>query len=157
MATFFLHGLDSSGRGTKGCYFSAHFPRIVCPDFSGDLANRLQQFSTISAQHQSLTLIGSSFGGLMATVFAIAHPERVRKLILLAPALNFDGYAAPQTMVNTPTLVIIGKQDIVTPPAVVLPLARKTFANLKEHLVEDDHLLHNTYSTLPWHELLADC
>jgi len=156
MTTFFLHGLDSSGRGTKGSYFSENFPRVVCPNFSGDLGERLNQFTTLSAKYQDLILIGSSFGGLMATCFAIEHPERVQQLILLAPALNFCDYTPPQAKLKVPTLLVIGKQDVVTPPELVLPLARKTFACLKEQLVEDDHLLHDTFSALPWQELLFD-
>ncbi|SHO51307.1 alpha/beta fold hydrolase [Desulfopila aestuarii] len=156
MSIFFLHGLDSSGQGAKGRYFSEKFPQVLCPDFSGDLKERLHQFATLSANHQNLTLIGSSFGGLMATCFAIAHPERVQQLILLAPALNFGDYTPPQTLLNVPTLLVIGKQDVVTPPNLVLPLARKTFANLKEQLVEDDHMLHHAFYAIPWQELLFD-
>lgn len=156
MTTFFLHGLDSSGRGTKGSYFSNNFPQVVCPDFTGDLQERVSQFQTLSAEHQDLILIGSSFGGLMATCFAVAHPRRVEQLILLAPALNYGAFTPPQTMLHVPTLLVIGKQDIVTPPELVLPLARQTFANLTEQLTEDDHLLRETFYALPWQELLYD-
>jgi pimeloyl-ACP methyl ester carboxylesterase len=37
------------------------------------------------------TLIGSSMGGRIAWVFAASHPDRVAKLVLLAP----DGFASP--------------------------------------------------------------
>ena len=36
--TYFLHGLDSSGSGTKGRFFALNFPHVVCPDFAGPLA-----------------------------------------------------------------------------------------------------------------------
>jgi len=35
---------------------------------------------------QDLTIIGYSMGGAIATAFAAAHPDRVRQLVLLAPA-----------------------------------------------------------------------
>jgi len=155
MTTFFLHGLDSSGRGTKGKYFARHFPEVACPDFSGGLEERLDQFAAVCDGHDRLTLIGSSFGGLMATCFAIRRPERVQRLILLAPALNFAGYAVPEKKIETPTLVVIGRHDTVTPPEQVLPMARRTFAVLEEILADDDHMLHSTFQALNWRELLA--
>jgi len=156
MTTFFLHGLDSSSRGTKGRYFTENFPEVICPDFSGTLDERVEQFTTLCAQHNDLLLVGSSFGGLMATVFAITHPGRVQRLILLAPALNFGGYTPPETMLVIPTLLVIGKNDVVTPPDQVLPLARNTFARLEEQLANDDHMLHDTFQSLPWPELIGN-
>lgn len=154
MTTYFLHGLDSSGRGTKGTFFLRTFPQVRCPDFSGDLATRLTQLQHLCADQRQLTLIGSSFGGLMATCFAIDRPEQVARLILLAPALNFAEYVPPETAIEIPTLLVVGRRDVVTPPDPVLPLARKTFACLEEQLVDDDHMLHDTFRRLPWHELI---
>ncbi|MFV0439069.1 MAG: alpha/beta fold hydrolase [Desulfopila sp.] len=154
MTTFFLHGLDSSAQGTKGRYFSWNFPQVTCADFFGNLAERVDQLTELTSDQAELTLIGSSFGGLMATVFAIANPKRVKRLILLAPALNFAGFTPPQAMLDTPTLLVIGTGDLVTPPELVLPQARKTFVQLTEQLVEDDHMLHNTFQLLPWHDLI---
>lgn len=154
MTTYFLHGLDSSGQGTKGTYFSSNFPHIHCPDFTGELHDRLSQFSALSKETSQLTLIGSSFGGLMATCFAIEHPERIKQLILLAPALNFSGFTPPAQPIGVPTLLVIGNRDDVTPPDPVLPLARSTFSQLEERLVDDDHMLHTTFHKLPWQELL---
>lgn len=154
MTTFFLHGLDSSGRGTKGSYFSENFPQVVCPDFSGGLPERLDTLAALCAEQEGLTLIGSSFGGLMATCFAITNPQKVKQLILLAPALNFAAYVPPENMIAIPTLLVIGTHDVVTPPRQVLPLARKTFSRLEERTVDDDHMLHRTFGTLPWQELI---
>lgn len=156
MSIFFLHGLDSSGRGTKGSYFARHFPEVICPDFIGSLQERLVQFSAISADHGQLTLIGSSFGGLMATIFASRYPARVKKLVLLAPALNFADYTPPATRLRVPALIVIGRDDTVTPPALVLPLARETFTDLEVQLTADDHLLHDTFVTLDWPKLLLN-
>lgn len=154
--TIFLHGLDSSGRGTKGSYIAAHFPEVLCPDFSGSLQDRLDQLALLCTGKRDLVLIGSSFGGLMATCFALAHPGCVRRLILLAPALNFTEYAPPARPLDIPTLLVIGKDDTVTPPELVLPLAERTFAELTVELVDDDHLLHATFSTLPWPALIRE-
>lgn len=152
--TFFLHGLDSSGQGTKGRFFAEHFPHIHCPDFQGNLADRLLRLEEMCQGLANLTFIGSSFGGLMATCYAIHHPQKVARLILLAPALNFGEYRPPLEKLQVPTLLIIGNNDTVTPPARVIPLAQQTFANLEIRREEDDHMLHKTFTALPWHELL---
>jgi len=152
--TYFLHGLDSSGKGTKGRFFTEHFPQVVCPDFVGTLANRLHFLDKICKNQQQIILIGSSFGGLMATHYAIKHPEKILRLILLAPALNFEEYQPPVELLQIPTLLIVGKHDTVTPSTIVAPLATATFANLQICIKDDDHMLHESFTALNWPDLL---
>lgn len=154
MKTYFLHGLDSSSKGTKGQWFTKHFPEMCIPDFEGDLATRLSKLEKLCAGCNDLILVGSSFGGLLATCFAIRHPGRCHSLVLLAPALNFPEFVPPQEMVSTPSILIIGDQDTVTPPDSVLPLARKTFSQLQIFRYEDDHMLHGCFEKLDWKQLL---
>lgn len=154
--TYFLHGLDSSGSGTKGRFFAQTFPHVICPDFTGTLADRLRQLEKSVGDRGQLILIGSSFGGLMATCYALAHPEKTARLILLAPALNFAGYRPPAQLLPTPTFLLIGQNDTVTPVGLVVPLAKATFANLQVRIADDDHLLHATFAQLDWQKLL-DC
>lgn len=151
----FLHGLDSSGKGTKGTYLSERFPDILCPDFSGTLEQRLDQLDNICGDLADLVLIGSSYGGLMATRFAIANPTRVKRIVLLAPALNYENYAPPKEQLKIPALLVIGEEDTVCPPELVLPPAEHTFAELEVILADDDHLLHNTFRDLDWKSLIA--
>jgi len=152
--TYFLHGLDSSGKGTKGRFFAKNFPHVLCPDFEGTLANRLQQLKTLCTNQQQLILVGSSFGGLMATCYATSHPEQVTRLILMAPALNFEGYQPPAELLQIATTLIIGKHDTVTPADLVTPLAEATFANLEIRIEDDDHMLHGSFAALNWRYLL---
>ncbi len=114
------------------------------------------QLDEICKNHQELTLIGSSFGGLMATCYAMKHPEKVSRLILLAPALNFEGYQPPVEPLKIPTVLIIGKHDTVTPAAHVIPLAKATFTQLKVSIEDDDHMLHETFYLLNWKKLLTE-
>lgn len=151
---FFLHGLDSSGNGTKGRFFREHFPEIKRPNFTGDLATRLEALKEQTGQQDNLILIGSSFGGLMATYFAIDYPEKVTRLILLAPALNFEDYRPPSEKNKVPSTLYIGKNDEVTPVNPVVELAQETFKHLTVHLEEDDHFLHRIFQTIPWQHLL---
>ncbi|MBU1641709.1 MAG: alpha/beta fold hydrolase [Proteobacteria bacterium] len=153
--TLFLHGLDSSSRGSKGRFFQSHFPAVNCPDFSGNLDQRLAQLSALCSGIGDLVLIGSSLGGLMASSFAIANPERVSRLILLAPALNFPGFAPPVQKIDVPTLLVMGRDDTVCPPKLVEPLAAATFSNLEVRLGEDDHLLRRMFLALEWPTLLG--
>jgi pimeloyl-ACP methyl ester carboxylesterase len=153
--TYFLHGLDSSGSGTKGRFFARNFPHVVCQDFAGTLEDRLQQLENLVDEQRQLILIGSSFGGLMATCYALAHPEKTARLILLAPALNFAEYRPPTELSQTPTFLIIGKNDTVTPVDLVVPLAKATFADLHLRIEDDDHLLHETFPQLDWPKLLS--
>lgn len=153
MTTYFLHGLDSSGRGTKGKFFNHHFPQVQCPDFSGTLSERVAQLATLCGEKSNLTFIGSSFGGLMATVYACDHPERIRQLVLLAPALNFE-YTPPAAQLEIPTLLVIGEKDDVCPPRLVIPAAEQTFANLELQVVDDDHMLHTTFRKIDWQKYI---
>ncbi len=152
--TFFLHGLDSSSKGTKGQWFAKHFSDILIPDFQGDLTTRVAALATLCHNSANITLVGSSFGGLMATCFATDHPDQCKSLILLAPALNFPDYSPPLTKIEIPTTLIIGKQDTVTPPDSVLPLAEKSFSQLQISTYEDDHMLHKIFEKLDWQKLL---
>ena len=156
MTSVFLHGLESSSKGTKGSWFRERFPEILIPDFVGTLADRMAVLQTVLADRDNLVLVGSSFGGLMATVYVLEHPEKVEKAILLAPALNFPDfskYAGRKTTVRTQ--LFIGRQDDVCPPEIVIPKAMDTFINLEVHRSDDDHPLRNTFPDLDWKRLLS--
>lgn len=151
----FLHGLESSIQGTKAQWLRTHFPEVRMRDYNGDLDQRLAQLEDQAAGLDRLILVGSSFGGLMAACFAIRHPQRCQRLILLAPALNFSGFRAPAAPLSVPTLLVIGTHDTVCPPDLVLPSARSTFAHLEVRLTDDDHMLHRTFPLLDWPSLLT--
>lgn len=152
----FLHGLDSSGQGTKGRWFAEHFPEMDIRDYHGTLDDRLNQLQTICADRPNLILVGSSFGGLMAVCFALRHPAQCKRLILLAPALNFESFTPPEEKLSIPTLLIIGSEDTVTPPGLVVPLAEQTFSSLSLSIMDDDHMLHDCFFRVDWKVLLGD-
>jgi len=151
----FLHGLESSTKGSKGQWFRTHFPHVGMRDYDGDLDHRLTQLTAQTAGTERLILVGSSFGGLMATCFAVRHPERCQRLILLAPALNFSGFEPPPAPIAVPALLVIGTDDTVCPPDLVIPLARATFSHLAVRVEDDDHLLHRAFPHLDWPTLLT--
>jgi pimeloyl-ACP methyl ester carboxylesterase len=151
----FLHGLESSSRGTKGRWLAERFPDVRLHDYHGDLPQRLEQLEQHLTRLDDLILVGSSFGGLMAACFAARHPGRCRRLVLLAPALNFAGYRPPPAPLDVETLVVLGTHDTVCPPDLVLPLARASFLAPEIRLEDDDHLLHRVFPLLDWRTLLA--
>ena len=152
----FIHGLISSGQGFKANFLRDIFPDILTPDFPGDLAERMAKLETILAGKDDLILIGSSYGGMMAALYACAHPERVKKIILLAPALPFHPFDEnPPGPCDVPAIIFHGKQDTIVPLEPTRALARQVFPHLQFNIVEDDHMLHETVRRLDWKQLVG--
>jgi pimeloyl-ACP methyl ester carboxylesterase len=151
----YLHGLESTSQSGKARLFAQKFPGMLTPDFTGSFEERMQQLDPILRGKKDWTIIGSSYGGLMAAVFALDHPHQIRKLVLLAPALMLDPFASrePQT-VSIPTVIVHGTQDDVVPPDSVRELAEKVFTNLTYIVVEDDHRLHKAFEKLEWETII---
>lgn len=124
-------------------------------DYQGTLADRMELLEEQCRPYDELILVGSSFGGLMAVNFAIHHPDKCKKMILLAPALNFDGFVLPQNPLIIPTVIIIGEHDTVTPPSIVLPLIKKCFTHPEIRICADDHLLADVFQALDWPRYLS--
>ena len=152
----YLHGLDSNSKTYKAALIRAIYPDLITPDFTGSLEERMQQLYPILGDESNWTLIGSSFGGLMAALFATQHPGQVRKMILLVPALMFPEFAQnlPTKPITVPTILIHGRQDTVVPLGQITPLAEKAFRYLTYHIVDDDHRLHQTADKLDWKSLI---
>jgi pimeloyl-ACP methyl ester carboxylesterase len=151
----FIHGLASSSRGWKAQFLSERFPDVLTPDFYGPLTERMKKLKEILNGVADVILIGSSLGGLMATLYGLENETRIRRLILLAPALNFDpSLPSAAKVLAVPAWLYIGGNDHVTPPSLVKPVAQSLFRNLTYHLADDDHLLYNTFPHLDWPRLL---
>ncbi|MHB8137191.1 MAG: alpha/beta hydrolase [Smithellaceae bacterium] len=151
----FIHGLESTSQGTKAQYFRKQFPQMIIEDYTGDFEARMQKLKRILNGLDNLILVGSSFGGLMAAWFALDNEPRVKKLILLAPALILENFenAHPQKL-QIPVIIYHGTKDDVVNPYAVKKIAEKTFGNLEHHLVDDDHPLNNVFPTLDWPAIL---
>lgn len=151
----FIHGLESTSYGTKGEFFRHTFPDMILEDFVGSLDQRMDKLNRLLQHRTDLLLVGSSYGGLMAAIYACRNPQNVRKLILLAPALDlmeFQPYLASR--INMPVMLYHGRLDDVVPPRAVQVIAQSVFINLSYHIVDDDHSLHHTFSSMAWDDLL---
>jgi pimeloyl-ACP methyl ester carboxylesterase len=102
MRVVYLHGFASSARSTKATFFAEKLvargiemsvPDLNQPDFSTLTVTRMlkQAGDAIDAADDPVALIGSSLGGFVAVQAALQHDARVQRLVLLAPALDFDG------------------------------------------------------------------
>jgi pimeloyl-ACP methyl ester carboxylesterase len=110
---FYLHGFASSGQSKKATYFAerlrTHGIPLRCPDFnepdfpSLTMTRMLDRLAVdiraldppafAPGTHAGVVLIGSSLGAIVAVHTAVRMPERIDRLVLLAPALMFSGDA----------------------------------------------------------------
>jgi pimeloyl-ACP methyl ester carboxylesterase len=161
----FIHGLESSGKGFKGTYLKNLFPDILTPNFKifkknksleTLLKERMEQLDLILKTRNPWIIIGSSFGGLMATIYALQNPEKTARLILFAPFL-----AAPMLQIdgilplNIPTIIFHGRHDEIAQYKASRKKAFQLFANLEFNTTEDHHDLNKTTTTLNWNKLIT--
>lgn len=71
----------------------------------------------IAADHDEITLMGHSTGGLVSVLWADAHPDAIRGLVLNSPWLDLQGSAMVRTL-GTPILAAISQRN----PTAVIPL-----------------------------------
>ena len=104
---YYLHGFASGAQSKKAAYFAerlqGHGVTLRTPDFNEPAFRSLtmtRMLDRLSADMHTLpagpiALIGSSLGAVVAMHAAARHPERIDRLVLLAPALMFgkDGHA----------------------------------------------------------------
>jgi pimeloyl-ACP methyl ester carboxylesterase len=104
----YLHGFASSSHSGKATYLAERLkargldvaiPDLNLPDFSTLTVTRMlgQVRALLDGTREPVTVFGSSLGGYVAVNAAAAWPERIGRVVLLAPALDFsdDGLGAP--------------------------------------------------------------
>ena len=99
-SVLYLHGFASGAGSTKAGYFAARFrerhvpfdaPDLNEPDFATMTMSRsLEQIaSAVKRTAGPIVLMGSSLGGTLSILTADRFPDRVVKVVLLAPAVMF--------------------------------------------------------------------
>ena len=151
----FIHGLESSTQGTKSVYFGQKYPDMVLQDFVGDLNQRMEKLNSLLQGESDIRLVGSSFGGLMATLFAMENESRIAKMILLAPAINMLTSTQRKKRISMPVWIYHGRNDDVIPLDQVEPIAKEICTNLSFQAVDDDHYLHKSFKSIDWDSLLS--
>ncbi|MEI6609943.1 MAG: alpha/beta fold hydrolase [Deltaproteobacteria bacterium] len=151
----FIHGLESTAQGTKGQFFRLFSPEMIIEDYTGDFDTRMVKLRGLLANIADLILVGSSYGGLMAAQYSIENEDRVKKIILLAPALHLQEFSPPaHKKSQIPVIIYHGIGDDIVDPYKVKTIAQKYFSNLEHHFVDDDHPLRKTFPLINWKELL---
>jgi pimeloyl-ACP methyl ester carboxylesterase len=99
----YLHGFASSAQSSKAAFFRTRLTalggQVATPDFNEPDFSTLTVTRMLQQVRQAIdglppgpvALIGSSLGGFVAVNAAERFPERIERLVLLAPALDFDG------------------------------------------------------------------
>lgn len=151
----FIHGLEGSSQGVKARLLREAYPDIMIPDFRGSLDERMDKLYTLLGNSSGWVMVGSSFGGLMAAIFAGQKPQQVSKLVLLAPALIWPDFASsPPDPIFVPVLLYHGRQDEIIPLEAVRSLAEQIFLDLDLRIVDDDHGLYKTAHAIDWAQVL---
>lgn len=100
MRVVYLHGFASGSSSTKATFIGQrlrargvefHAPDLNLPDFSTLTVTRMleQTKALVDASTEPVTLVGSSLGAFVAVNAAAAWSQRIERLVLLAPALDF--------------------------------------------------------------------
>jgi len=162
----FIHGLESTGEGFKGKLLRRILPGCLTPTFKEFSKNisyhdllevRMAQLKSILERENIWIIIGSSFGGMMGAIFTCQFPQKVARLILLAPALAVpDLNPKIFSPIDTPVFVYHGRYDKVVHLKPNRSRAEKLFNNLIYNVVDDDHMLHSTVKKIDWKKLLFD-
>lgn len=137
-------------------FFRERYPGMIIQDYTGSLEERMNTLRTRLEGMNDLVLVGSSYGGLMASIFAFTNPEALCKLVLLAPALALDEFRQYRhDPLDIPVVVYHGSKDDVVPLEPVRKIATDLFRNLEYNVIDDDHSLRGRFKLLDWDRLLC--
>ena len=152
----FAHGMFGTPTGDKLKALSAAGLDVVAPDGQKQvLWERIDTLERLVEEHGHLrpVLGGSSYGGLAAAYVASQHPEKIRGLLLAAPAFSIaeDPVPEPERLripTHVPTAVLHGRQDLIVPHELSLQLRDRSGGHVAVEIVEDDHRLGNSLQRL---------
>ena len=143
------HGLWGSPNGSKITAIRKSGIKVIAPDFNEmELIDRVELIEeTIEAG--GFVLVGSSWGGLACALAAQRKPDKIKGLLLLAPALHFpeppngnpENLRAPD---DIPVVIIHSITDDIVPISASKDYLERSKDNVKLIEVEDSHVLENS-------------
>ena len=143
------HGLWGSPNGSKVTAVRESGIEVISPDFNEmELVDRIELLEK-TIQIGDVVLAGSSWGGLACALTAQKKPDKLKGLLLLAPALHYpeppndnpDKLIAPD---GIPVTIIHSKTDDIVPINASKDYVKRSGNNVNLIVVEDNHVLENS-------------
>ena len=152
----FAHGLFGNPDGAKLQALRASGLTVAAPDGQKQvLQERIDTIERLVLEHgdRRPVLGGSSYGGLAAAYVATRYPDKIRGLLLAAPAFSIaeDPVPLPEELVipiHVPTVVIHGRRDTIVPHTLSLDLKTRSGGHVAVEIVDDDHRLEGSLERL---------
>ncbi|MED6305761.1 MAG: alpha/beta hydrolase [Candidatus Thermoplasmatota archaeon] len=143
------HGLWGSPNGSKVTAIRESGIEVISPDFNEmELIDRVELLKE-TIEIGNVVLAGSSWGGLACALTAQEKPEKLKGLLLLAPALHYpeppnddpEKLKAPDEL---PVTIIHSITDDIVPISASKDYIKKSENNVRLIKVEDSHILENS-------------
>ena len=140
------HGLWGSPNGSKVTAIRESGIEVTSPDFNEmELVDRVELLKE-TIDIGDVVLAGSSWGGLACALTAQEKPEKLRGLLLLAPALHYPEHPndVPEKLIapdNVPVTIIHSTTDDIVPISASKDYIERSGNNVQLIEVEDSHVL----------------
>ena len=143
------HGLWGSPNGSKVTAIRESGIEVISPDFNEmELIDRVELLKeTIGIGN--VVLAGSSWGGLACALTAMQIPEKLKGLLLLAPALQYPESPndEPEKLIapdSVPVTIIHSTTDDIVPISASKNYIERSGNNVQLIEVEDNHVLEDS-------------
>ena len=143
------HGLWGSPNGSKVTAIRESGIEVISPDFNEmELIDRVELLKE-TIEIGNVVLAGSSWGGLACALTAMQIPEKLKGLLLLAPALHYPESPndEPEKLIapdSVPVTIIHSTTDDIAPISASKNYIERSGNNVQLIEVEDNHVLENS-------------
>ena len=143
------HGLWGSPNGSKVTAIRESGVEVISPDFNEmELIDRVELLKE-TIEIGDVVLAGSSWGGLACALIALQRPEKLKGLLLLAPALHYPESPndEPEKLIapdSVPVTIIHSTTDDIVPISASKNYIERSGNNVQLIEVEDNHVLEDS-------------
>ena len=143
------HGLWGSPNGSKVTAIRESGIEVISPDFNEmELIDRVELLKE-TIEIGNVVLAGSSWGGLACALTAMQIPEKLKGLLLLAPALHYPESPndEPEKLIapdSVPVTIIHSTTDDIVPISASKNYIERSGNNVQLIELEDNHVLENS-------------
>ena len=143
------HGLWGSPNGSKVTAIRESGIEVISPDFNEmELVDRVELLKE-TIDIGNVVLAGSSWGGLACALTAMQIPEKLKGLLLLAPALHYPESPndEPEKLIapdSVPVTIIHSTTDDIVPISASKNYIERSGNNVQLIEVEDNHVLEDS-------------